>query len=88
MAKSRPSLFLERKSYRQRRVRDAARLLPFLGAVLWAVPVLWASPGPHGIGTSRAMLYIFGVWMVLVVLSFALARWLEPDADSTPPEGS
>lgn len=88
MAKNRPSLFLERKSYRQRRVRDAARLMPFLGALLWGVPVLWAPPGPYGISTSKAMLYIFGVWLGLVVISLALSRWLEPDADTEPTEGS
>jgi len=88
MAKSRPSLFLERKSYRQRRVRDGARLLPFLGGVLWGVPILWAQPGPYGISTSRAMLYIFGVWILLVVVSLALSRWLEPDADANPSDGA
>lgn len=88
MAKSRPSLFLERQGYRQRRVRDAARLMPFLGAILWGVPVLWASPGPYGISTSRAMLYIFGVWVVLAVASMALARWLEPDPESETTDGS
>lgn len=86
MAKARPSVFLERKSYRQRRIRDAARLMPFLGAMLWGVPVLWAEPGPYGISTSRAMLYIFGVWVLLAIVSFGLSRWLEPDTDSEKPE--
>lgn len=87
MAKTRPSVFLERKSYRQRRIRDAARLMPFLGAMLWGVPILWAEPGPYGISTSRAMLYIFGVWVLLAAVSLGLSRWLEPDTDSETPEG-
>lgn len=87
MAKSRPSLFLERKGYRQRRVRDMARLMPFVGAVLWAVPLLWAPPGEHGISSSRAILYIFGVWVLLVVCTLAVTRWLDPDADAEAGEG-
>ena len=30
----RPSLFLERRTYRRRRLMDAARLLPLLGLLL------------------------------------------------------
>ena len=88
MAKSRPSLFLERKGYRQRRVRDMARLMPFVGAILWGVPVLWAGPGEFGISTSRAILYIFGVWIALVVITLGVTRWLDPDADEEPSDGS
>ncbi|WP_319823880.1 hypothetical protein [Thalassovita sp.] len=84
MRKPRPPIFLERTSYRQRRIRDGARLMPFIGAVLWGIPILWAPPGEHGISTSRAMLYIFGVWFLLVLASFALSRWLQPDVDADP----
>lgn len=87
MAKQRPSLFLERKGYRQRRVRDMARLMPFVGALLWGVPILWAPPGEHGIVTSRAILYIFAVWIVLVLVTLVVTRWLDPDADETQPGG-
>lgn len=86
MRKPRPPLFLERKSYRQRRVRDGARLMPFLGAVLFGVPVLWADSGADGVATSRAMLYVFGVWFVLVLVSLVLTRWLEADSETEPPE--
>ncbi|KAA2313150.1 hypothetical protein DL237_15480 [Pseudooceanicola sediminis] len=44
-------LFLERRGYRQRRMTDAARVLPMLGLVLLAMPLLW----PQGDGTSRAV---------------------------------
>ncbi|MGH1356731.1 MAG: hypothetical protein ACRBBS_16860 [Thalassovita sp.] len=87
MAKARPSLFLERKGYRQRRVRDMARLMPFVGAILWGVPVLWAQPGEFGISTSRAILYIFGVWVTLVVITLGVTRWLDPDADADQSDG-
>lgn len=87
MAKVRPSLFLERKGYRQRRVRDMARLMPFVGAILWGVPILWAQPGEFGIPTSRAILYIFGVWIFLVVMTLCVTRWLDSDADPDQTDG-
>jgi hypothetical protein len=87
MRKSRSPLFLERQSYRQRRVRDAARMMPFLGTILWGVPILWAGPGPHGVSTSKAMLYIFGVWLALSLVSLVITLWLQPDSDADPSEG-
>ncbi len=67
----RPSLFLERQSYRRRRLADAARLLPFLGAALLALPLLW--PDSDGetdaLSLSSAMFYIFACWGVLILIS-------------------
>ena len=89
-----PPLFLERGTYRLRRVMDAVRLLPLLGLVLWMIPLLWPSAGdPSGatVPMSRALLYIFAVWAVLIVASGAL--WLrirklpqkdEPSVDERP----
>lgn len=74
-------LFLERRSYRQRRLTDAARLAPVLGVVLWSVPLLWTQ-GPGGMPTSRAIFYIFGVWALLAGLAALLVRNLDPDEDS------
>ena len=72
-------VFLERRSYRRRRLLDALRLLPVLGVVLWMLPVLW----PTGldettapVSMSMAMLYVFSVWLVLILLSAALWIWL------------
>ncbi|MDU8913732.1 hypothetical protein [Aestuariicoccus sp. MJ-SS9] len=65
----RPPLFLERQSYRRRRLRDAARALPVLGMLLWLVPVIWPTgPGTGqgtGVTSSSALIYIFGVWALL-----------------------
>ena len=76
-------VFLERQSYRQRRLIDAARLLPILGVLLLAVPLLWpegnefelgeGSAG-QGLPVSRAMIYIFSVWAGLAIAS-ALLVW-------------
>ncbi|WP_170761920.1 hypothetical protein [Ruegeria lacuscaerulensis] len=68
---ARPSLFLERQSYRRRRLTDAARLLPFLGAALLALPLLW--PGGQdtqdGVPLSSAIFYIFTCWAAMIVAS-------------------
>ncbi len=73
----RQPLFLERRSYRRRRLVDAARLLPVLGLLLWLVPLLWGIGG-RDVSASGAGLYIFGVWAGLIVLaagfSVALGR--------------
>jgi len=83
-----PPVFLERQSYRRRRLMDAARLLPVFGAALFAVPLLWPSGGGlEGVPTSVAIRYVFGVWAGLIVFSvlfgIAARRWSGGD-----PQGS
>ncbi len=86
---SRPSLFLERQSYRRRRLSDAARLLPFMGAALFAIPMLWpdSRSAQEGVTLSSAIFYIFTCWAVLIVASlvfgFAAGRMTAQD-DSDP----
>ena len=74
-----PPVFLEQHSYRRRRLTDAARLLPLLGAALFAVPLLWPV-APDGdparqMPTSAALFYIFAVWAGLIVVN-AVFAWL------------
>ncbi|QBF32563.1 hypothetical protein [Thalassococcus sp. S3] len=81
-----PSVFLERQSYRRRRLLDAARFLPVLGALLFAFPLLWPKPETgEAVSMSSAMLYVFGVWAVLIGLAacFGLAqrRWSRAPVD-------
>ncbi|GAB4547322.1 MAG: hypothetical protein Tsb0024_17260 [Ruegeria sp.] len=68
----RPSVFLERQSYRRRRLADAARILPFLGAALVVIPLLWprADVAGQGMPLSSAMLYIFISWAGMIGVSF------------------
>lgn len=68
-----PSVFLERETYRRRRLMDAARLLPLLGVLLFLLPLLWpqsqaegVEPG-GGVAMSDAIIYIFSVWVALIV---------------------
>jgi len=73
----REPLFLERESYRQRRTVDAARLLPILGFLALCLPILWGGSGVEGSRvTSVGVIYLFGVWIVLIVAAMILSRRL------------
>lgn len=73
-------IFLERRGYRLRRAMDAARLLPIFGLFAWILPLLW------GEGTSRiGVIYVFGVWVALIVISAILSRFLS-NAQAANPE--
>ncbi len=86
-----PPVFLGRHSYRRRRLMDAARLLPFLGMLLFAVPLLWPGADTAGVAdpmpTSRAILYIFSSWALLILAAvwfgFRTRGWnqAEPPVD-------
>ncbi len=73
-------VFLQRASYRQRRLRDAAKLVPFLGVVLWAIPLAWVGGDTNDQIGSAGVLYIFGVWMLLIVLTAVLTGLMRADA--------
>ncbi|WP_223422864.1 hypothetical protein [Tateyamaria pelophila] len=78
---SKPAIFLERSGYRQRRMMDALRVLPVLGVFLWMFPLFWPTgPAEHGIAEpvkmSSAVIYVFGVWVLLIAMSFGLRRIL------------
>ena len=75
-------LFLARRSYRRRRMMDAARLLPLAGLVLFLLPGLW-HPGETPVpDTGRGMIYLFAVWLGLILAAAALARGLAPALDA------
>ncbi|EIE50506.1 hypothetical protein C357_14072 [Citreicella sp. 357] len=75
--RGKPLVFLERQSYRRRRVIDAARVLPFIGLLLWLLPLLWREEGAAAVRSSSAIVFLFGTWFALVgaaaVLSWKLA---------------
>jgi hypothetical protein len=76
---ARPPVFLPEARYRQKRVRDAAHLLPVLGVVLLLVPLLWApSDAEGGVGNAAALLYVLGVWAGLILAALGLSRALAP----------
>lgn len=80
MTKRPAPLFLARRSYRRRRMMDAARLLPFVGVFLFLMPILWqprAAPG-----TAEGAVYLFGAWTFLILA----ARYLAPRVMAAPDE--
>ncbi|WP_333683562.1 hypothetical protein [Pontibaca methylaminivorans] len=87
----RESVFHERRIYRHRRGRDAARLLSVLGAILFALPLLWERAGADGaVAMSTAVIYLFTAWAGLVLASFWVgfgARHWEQDGDTAPEDG-
>ncbi len=89
-------VFLERQSYRRRRLMDAARLLPLLGILLFVIPLLWPVPDPDvpggdGVPMSSAMIYMFAAWaaMIVVIALFGLSsrRWSRNDSPHGPGQG-
>ena len=73
--------FVERRTYRRRRLMDIARLAPIIGALLFMIPLLWPQPEASDASAqtayhsmSGAMIYIFSVWAALVVFSVGFSR--------------
>ena len=73
-------VFLERSSYRQRRLRDAARMLPVFGIVLMLFPLLSGAGLTSGVGV-----YLFGVWILLIAVSALVSARIKQD---DPPDGT
>ncbi|WP_245298876.1 hypothetical protein [Pseudotabrizicola sediminis] len=89
-----PPLFLRRSSYRQRRRRDAARLLPVVGLFLVLMPVLWGPQDALRRDTAPDGIYLFVVWAVLIAIAVLISRGLntadegdDPEATSDPGSG-
>lgn len=81
-----PPVFLERQSYRRRRLLDAARLMPLIGAGLFAVPLLWSRGGAEtpATPTSAAILYIFSIWAGLIVVNAVFGQLTRTGGRSRP----
>lgn len=96
MSPKQTPVFVQRRTYRRRRVADGARLLPVFGGVLFLIPLLWGggdAPAPgaeaasDGSRTAWVMTYLFLVWFGLAVLSGVLARFLVADDDGADEDG-
>ena len=75
-AKPAPPLFLARPTYRRRRLGDAARLLPVVGAILFFLPILWQPAATPARDTGPGAVYLFTAWALLIVAALVLAFWL------------
>jgi hypothetical protein len=67
-------IFLERASYRQRRLRDAARMMPVIGIILLLFPLLMGDGVTSGVGV-----FLFGVWLLLIVVTAVIAARMKQD---------
>ena len=79
-AQSPKSRFLERNGYRQRRLRDVARMLPIVGGIFWTIPLLWSENETNGVSNATALIYIFGIWIIVIVLTAIISKLLKPGA--------
>ena len=68
--------FLARKTYRLRRLMDAARLLPIFGLILLLLPLMRHSPELDAPPTATEGVYLFAVWAVLILTAFVMSLWL------------
>ena len=75
-----PTAFLAKESYRRRRMRDLARAVPIIGAILLAIPLLWA----EGARNSSATVYIFIVWILLIAMSAVISRVVSTNTPMAP----
>ncbi|NBE08771.1 hypothetical protein [Paragemmobacter ruber] len=80
MKRTRAPLFLKRGSYRKRRLRDGARMLPVLGLFLFLLPILWSPGETAEADTATDGLYLFAVWIVLVLVAALMAPGLAEDS--------
>lgn len=72
-------IFLARRSYRRRRMRDLGRMLPFAGLFLLLLPMLWGKADSDTRVTTTDGIYLFVVWLGLILAAALLARWLREE---------
>ncbi|SNX73373.1 hypothetical protein SAMN05878503_11552 [Cereibacter ovatus] len=80
MTRRRAPLFLARRGYRRRRLRDGARMLPLFGAFLFLLPILWEPAASERRDTAPDGIYLFVVWALLILVAAAIAPRLRDEA--------
>ncbi|PWL34215.1 MAG: hypothetical protein DCO97_15640 [Marivita sp. XM-24bin2] len=76
-----PTVFHERRTYRRRRIMDAACVSPLLTLILWMIPMIWPQTGDGTVSSATALIYIFLVWAGIIVLTWGLSRLLADEVD-------
>lgn len=69
-------LFVVRQTYRRRRLADAARVLPFIGAAGFFLPILWRPASTPAPDTAPGAVWLFGVWVAIILAAWVMARLL------------
>lgn len=82
MSDPREPVFLQRETYRARRLTDAARFLPFLATFIFLIPLLF---GPVA-GTAVTTIYLFAGWVALIGVALGLSRHLARGIDDPTAE--
>jgi len=71
------------------RLRDAAALLPVLGTFLLMPPVISLFTGQRALaGVPLIVVYLFGVWLLLIVAAALMARRLARSGAAGPDAAS
>ena len=88
MKRGKQAIFVQQRTYRRRRMADAARMLPIFGIILFIIPLLWIDrdAGSGSTRTAAVMIYLFVVWAALTGIAGVLSRRLGPEEDT--PEDS
>ena len=79
-----PPVFHEKRTYRRRRIMDAARVAPALALILWSIPMLWPQTGEGTVSSASALIYIFAVWAGVILLTWGLSRFLVEPGETAP----
>ena len=69
-------------------VHDTARILPVAAAVLLLPPfiLIFAAPATIG-GVPLIVVYVFGIWLMIVLVAWLVARRIERhDGPDLPPD--
>lgn len=75
-------LFLQQRSYRRRRLIDLARILPYIGLVVFNAPILFF-PGNYEHALSGLLIYIFAVWFGLLIATALISRVIASQTDES-----
>ena len=62
-------------------MRDALRLLPIAGGVLWLIPIFWTGETTDPVGNAGALIYVFLIWALLIGLALLLSLKIRLDDD-------
>ena len=81
-------VYLEKRTYRRRRLVDAVRLLPILGIILFLLPILWTPSPENPAQTSNGYLYLFAIWVGMIAVTAILVSYLNNGENDDEEPGS
>ena len=68
-------VFLPKKTYRNRRLIDVAKIVPFIALFFALMPIMWGNDGALA-NVSKSFVYFFGIWLGLILFQYGLTRVL------------